>query len=185
MGHGGNDDAARGLPREYGFAITSPEFSMRRTVSCLLIGLASPFAFAQTPPMPDMAERMQSMPAEQRKRMESMMKQRGIDTRDGAMRICMTRETLDQGHWRDGGSAKCKTDVTEKSGTAWKWRSVCTQPPVTSDGEALFQDPEHYTVSIRSTMTLQGQPRESTMVSKARWVGADCGDVKPIAPRQR
>lgn len=177
---------------------------MRRIVSCLLAGLAvGSAAVAQTPPikpglwevrtdrtaggqpMPDMAERMQSMPEEQRKRMEAMMKQRGVDTRGGAMRICMTRETLDQGHWHDGGSGRCKTDVTQRSGSTWKWRSVCTQPPVTSDGEALFQDPEHYTVSIRSTVTVQGQPRESTMVSRARWVGADCGDVKPIAPRAR
>lgn len=177
---------------------------MHRTVLCLLLGLAAgTAALGQTPPikpglwevrndstvggqrMPDMAERMKSMPAEQRKRMEALMKQRGVDTSGGALRICMTRQTLDQGHWQDGGRADCKTNVTSRSSSAWKWRSVCTQPAVTSDGEAVFHDAEHYTVSIRSTVAVQGQPRESTMVSKARWVDADCGDVKPIAPRQR
>lgn len=177
---------------------------MHRTALCLLLGLsAAHAALAQTPPikpglwevhsdrtvggqkMPDMGERLQKLPPEQRKRMEQMMKQRGMDTSQGALRICMTRETLDQGHWQNGGSANCKTDVGSRTGSTWKWHSVCTQPAVTSDGEAVFQDPENYTVSIRSTVTVQGQPRESTMVSKAHWLGADCGDVKPIAPRQR
>jgi hypothetical protein len=177
---------------------------MHRTALCLSIGLAAAScALAQTPPikpglwevrtdrtvggqkMPDMSERLQGMPAEQRKRMEAMMKQRGVDTSSGALRICMTRETLDQGHWQDGGAANCKTDVISRSGSTWKWHSVCTQPAVTSDGESVFHDQENYTVSIRSTVTMQGQPRESTMVSKAHRLGADCGDVKPIAPRQR
>lgn len=177
---------------------------MRHAALCLSIGLAAaPFAFAQTPPiqpglwevhsdrtvggqkMPDMGERMQGMPAEQRKHMEAMLKQRGVDTSSGALRICMTRETLDQGHWQNGGVANCKTDVISRSGSTWKWRSVCTQPAVTSDGEAVFQDSENYTVSIHSMVTVQGTPRESTMVSKAHRIGADCGDVKPIAPRQR
>lgn len=176
---------------------------MRRTVSSLVLGFVVASAAAQTPPikpglwefrtdrtvggqqMPDMAERMKSMPEEQRKRAEAMMKRHGVDARGGAMRICMTREMLDQGHWRDGGNMKCKTDVNRGSGDTWKWHSVCTQPPVTSDGEAVFHDPENYTVSIRSTVTVQGRPHESTMVSKARWIGADCGDVKPISPRPR
>lgn len=175
---------------------------MRRIVPCLLLGvLAATAAVAQTPPikpglwevrsdrrvdgqqMPDLSERMKAMPEAQRKRMEAAMKQRGVDTSGGALRICMTRETLDQGHWRNGGSANCKTDVTSRSASAWKWHSACTQPPSTSDGEAAFHDAENYTVSIRSTVTVQGQPRETTMVSKAHWLGADCGDVKPIAPR--
>lgn len=171
---------------------------MLRRLLCLCLNLAACSVFAQSPPikpglwevrnersadgeaMPDMSERIKAMPPEQRQRMEAMMKKRGVDAKDGALRICLTRETLDQGHWHSGGPAGCKTDVKSRTSSSWKWTSSCTKPPVTSDGEAVFQDPENYTVTIDSTVTVQGQPRKTHTVSKAHWLGADCGDVKPL-----
>jgi hypothetical protein len=133
--------------------------------------------------MPDMAAQMQNMPPEARKQMEAMMKQRGVDMSGGAgnMKICMTREQLDEGRWRSD-EGRCKTDFLSRTATQWKWRSVCTQPPSESEGEANIASPERYTVKVTTTSQRKGEPRSMQMTMNARWLGADCGDVKPMAP---
>jgi Protein of unknown function (DUF3617) len=130
-------------------------------------------------PMPDMSERMKSLPPEARKQMEAMMKQRGVDTSGGGTRICMARETIDSGRWQDPGP-RCSFEVTSRSASAWKWRSACTEPPSTSEGEAVFHGPESYTVTNTSTVTRKGKAHSSTHVAKMKWLGADCGDLKPM-----
>jgi hypothetical protein len=133
--------------------------------------------------MPDMAAQMQNMPPEARKQMEAMMKQRGVDMSGGAgnMKICMTREQLDEGRWRSD-EGRCKTDFLTRTATQWKWRSVCTQPPSESEGEANIASPERYTVKVTTTSQRKGEPRSTQMTMNAKWLGADCGDVKPMAP---
>jgi len=161
------------------------------------VALAATAAVAQVPPIksglwqlqtersvdgrkaPDMNERMKSMSPAARQRMEAMMKQQGVDTSGGGTRLCMTREMLDQGRWHDT-SPRCKVDFSTRSASAWKWRSVCTQPDSTGEGEAAFHSPESYTVTSNTTMMLKGQTRTSTNVIKMQWLGAACGDVKPL-----
>jgi hypothetical protein len=132
---------------------------------------------------PDLGEHMKNMPPEMRKRMEANMKQHGVDMSGGAgnMKICMTRESLDEGRWRSE-DGRCKTDYSTRTATHWKWRSVCTQPPSESEGEANIISPERYTVKVTSVSTVQGQKRSGQMTMNAKWVGADCGDLKPVAP---
>jgi len=132
---------------------------------------------------PDLGEHMKKMSPEMRKRMEDNMKQHGVDMSGGAgnMKMCMTRESLDQGRWQ-GEEGNCKTDFTSRTASSWKWRSSCSQPPSQTDGEASFAGPEAYTVKSSTTMTLQGQTRVTKMVMSGKWLGADCGDLKPIAP---
>ena len=130
---------------------------------------------------PDMSERLKTLSPAARAKMEAMMKQRGVDTSGGGVRICMTRETLDQGHWNET-SPRCKTEFGTRSASLWKWHSVCSQPESASDGEAVFHSPESYTMTLTSTVQIKGQPRTSKHVAKMQWVGADCGDVKPLQP---
>lgn len=132
---------------------------------------------------PDLGEHMKKMSPEMRKRMEANMKQHGVDMSGGAgnMKMCMTRESLDQGRWQ-GEEGNCKTDFTSRTASSWKWRSSCSQPPSQTEGEASFAGPEAYTVKSSTTMTMQGQTRVTKMVMSGKWLGADCGDLKPIAP---
>ena len=133
---------------------------------------------------PDPMERMKDLPPEARKQMEAMMKQRGVDMGQGAgggQKICHTRESLDQGRWKGDGE-RCKTDVTSRSANAWKWRSVCTQPEFEMDGEAVFSNPENYTVKTLMNSQRQGKPQTMRMTVTAKWLGADCGELKPMQP---
>lgn len=130
-------------------------------------------------PMPDMAQRMKDLPPETRARMEAAMK--GRVGPGGAMRICHTKESLDQGRWQESPQTRCKTDFGSRSGSRWNWHSSCTEPMASqTDGEAIFTSPESYTVKTSTTMTMKGQPRTSQMTISAKWLGSDCGAVKPF-----
>jgi len=131
---------------------------------------------------PDMAEALKNVPPEMRKQMEAMMKQRGVDMgAGGGTRICQNRESLDQGRWK-GEQGRCKTDMLSQSASSWKWRSRCTEPESETEGEAVFTGPESYTVNARSTTRVAGQMRQTNTSINAKWLGADCGDLKPMKP---
>ena len=64
----------------------------------------------------------------------------------------------------------------------WRgWRRVQESPPSETDGETLFTNAENYVVKTSSTMTLGGQARTSQNTITAKWLGADCGDVRPFS----
>ncbi|MEO8152464.1 MAG: DUF3617 domain-containing protein [Rhizobacter sp.] len=133
---------------------------------------------------PDLGEHLKTMSPDMRKRMEANMKLHGIDMSGGPgqMKMCMNRDSLDKGKWQGVDQGTCKTDFSTRNNSLWKWHSSCSQPPSVTDGEAAFASPEAYTVKSNSTMTLQGKSRVSTMSLSAKWLGADCGDLKPISP---
>lgn len=131
---------------------------------------------------PDPGDRMKNLPPEARKQIEAMMKQKGVDMGQGGVsKICHSRESLDQGRWT-GDSERCKTEVTSRSASSWKWHSTCTQPEYEADGEAIFTDSENYIVKNSMTTKRQGQSRNTRMTITAKWLGADCGDLKPFQP---
>ena len=133
---------------------------------------------------PDMSERMKNMPPETRRQIEAMMKQRGVDMSGGSMndmKICLSKDSIDPDQWqRNQGS--CKTDYISRTGTMWKWHTSCREPAAETDGEAHFNSSDSYTVKTATTMTIQGQTRTTRMTLNSKWLGPDCGDVKPVTP---
>ncbi len=179
-----------------------PAFPLHSGIAALAFGAVAACAAAQTitPPIkpglwqvqserlvdgqkaPDPMERMKDLPPEARKQMETMMKQRGVEIgQGGTQKICHTRESLDQGNWK-GDSERCKTDISSRGAMSWKWRSVCTAPESAVDGEALFTSPEAYTVKTLITMNEKGKAHTVRMTLNAKWLGADCGELKPMRP---
>ncbi|MEO8080475.1 MAG: DUF3617 domain-containing protein [Caldimonas sp.] len=125
------------------------------------------------------ADRMKNLPPAVRAKMEAMLKEKGLAVgTDGAHRACLTRETMDPARWQ--GRTGCKTDYLARSSSAWKWHTVCTQPASVTDGEAVFANAENYTVDTSLTMTLRGETKTTRRTVKAKWLGADCGDLKPL-----
>jgi hypothetical protein len=132
---------------------------------------------------PDPTEQMKNLPPEVRAKVEAMMKEKGVGLGDGGMnRVCLSRESLDQGRWQ-GQSDNCKTEFTDRSTSSWKWHSVCTKPDSESDGEAAFANSENYTVKTLMKTKAQGQERVTRMTITAKWAGNNCGDIKPVQPK--
>ncbi len=131
---------------------------------------------------PDVSDRLQNLPPEVRKQVEATMRSKGIAMGPGGVaQICHTRESIDQGRWQ-GEQGRCKTDMLSRSAKSWKWRSTCKQPDAEIDGEAIFAGPESYTVKTALTMAIKGETRTTHTTIAAKWVGSDCGDLKPVQP---
>jgi len=131
------------------------------------------------------ADRMKNLSPEVRAKIDAMMKEKGMAPgagAGGATRVCFTKDSLDAGRWQN--STRCKTDYGARSNALWKWHSVCTEPASVIDGEAVFANAENYTVNTSTTSTFRGEARTSHMTIRAKWVGADCGDLKPFDPKR-
>jgi len=132
---------------------------------------------------PDASERMRdhmkAMPPERRKQFEEMMKQRGVNpAAGGAVKICYTQKMLEHNALSDQGG--CKTDFSERSASSWKWHSVCPQLNYEGDGEARFPDSENFVVKSSGVSTSGGTTVKVNSTRTGKWLGADCGDVKPL-----
>jgi hypothetical protein len=110
---------------------------------------------------------------------------RGVSLPDanGVIKACLTKEMFESGRWQQLASeAGCTSSYSARSDTAWKWHSSCTALKSESDGETVFTGGESYRTKTTTTMTLQGKTNTSTRIVQGKWLGADCGSVKPLAP---
>jgi hypothetical protein len=133
----------------------------------------------------EMEEQMKSMPPEARKQVEAMMKQRGVSVSGpGEIKMCFSKEQLQDG-WQGQRHDNCKTDTT-RNGNTWKFHASCPAPNASeTDGEATFTSPERYTMNSTTTTQAGGQPRTTKVSAVSTWLGADCGDIKPIMPKKK
>jgi hypothetical protein len=122
---------------------------------------------------------------EARARMADAMKARGVSMPDanGATKVCLTKEMFESGRWQQMASeAGCTTNYSTLSSTSWKWHSSCTALKSESDAEMIFNSPESYRTKVMTTATVMGKTNTSTRIVQGKWLGADCGDIKPFAP---
>ena len=135
-------------------------------------------------PRPELAA-MDRLPPEARARMADAMKARGLSMPDanGATKVCLTKEMFESGRWQQmAAESGCTTNYSTTSGATWKWHSSCAALKSESDGEAVFNGSESYRTKVTTTATVMGKTRTSTRIVQGKWLGADCGDIKPFTP---
>ena len=129
---------------------------------------------------------MANMPPEQRKKMEEMMAQHGVKMGAGgpgsmSVKTCMTKEMVERNEVPTQ-KGDCKTTKLERSGNTTKMAYTCTSPPSTGEGQYTVVSPEAYTMKMVVNTTVQGKPQTMNMEGSGKWLGADCGDIKPMRP---
>ncbi len=139
---------------------------------------------AQQAKMEQAQKQMAAMPAEQRKMMEQMMGQRGMSMSAMAggvisLKTCISKEQAERQEMPVSENGRCKHDV-QRSGKTVRTHFVCTDPDSEGDGEFTFESPERYTNKI----TVKRGDKTTTISGEARWLGADCGDIKPRTTHQ-
>ncbi|MEJ6021018.1 DUF3617 domain-containing protein [Ramlibacter sp. PS4R-6] len=181
----------------------------KRLLAAAALLAAAPFAFAQSMKpglweisnkmqsssgqmeqgMAQMQQQMANMPPEQRKMVEDMMKQRGMSMGGGSgggmtVKFCMSKEMAER---REIPSQRgdCKTTRQQMTGNTMKMAFTCTNPPSSGEGEVTFQGPEAYQMKMVVHTQVQGKPETVNMQGSGRWLGADCGDIKPMAAPQK
>ena len=172
-----------------------------RLCAAVVLATAPAWASAQTPPIkPGLwevksegsvdgrktaqpADRLQGLSPSLRAQVEASMKEKGVAMGPGGInRICFARESMDPARW--GEAMSCKTEYGARTNSSWKWQSVCTEPERTIDGEAIFANPESYRIHTTTTMKTGTEAKTSVRTVQARWLSADCGDLKPFDPKR-
>jgi hypothetical protein len=136
--------------------------------------------------MAEMQKQMASMPPEQRKMMEDMMAKQGVSMGAGApgnmvMKMCMTKEMVERNEL-PAQQGDCKTTSSPRAGNTMKMSFVCTQPPSSGEGQVTFISPEAYSMKMVMHTKVDGKPEKMNMDGSGKWLAADCGNIKPMAP---
>ncbi len=134
--------------------------------------------------MAEARKAMEGMPPEQRKMMQDMMAKQGVQMGTGpgggmSIKICLTQEMIDR---NDVASHKgdCTHTQSPRMGNTMKFSFVCTQPPSSGEGTITFSGSESYSVKMTTSSTVRGQTEKIEMQNSGRWLGNECGSIKPI-----
>jgi hypothetical protein len=134
--------------------------------------------------MAQMQKDLASMPPDQRKMVEDMMAKQGMAMgsaggRSTTIKMCITPEQAERADLPQQDN-NCKQETVERSGSTVRYRFSCSgNPPTSGEGEYTMASPTSY--SGRSTVLtqMQGKPEKIEMTHTGRWLGADCGSIKP------
>ena len=130
-------------------------------------------------------KQMENVPPDQRKMMQDMMAKQGVQPGNNSgggmtIKVCMTQEMVDRnevGRQEPG----CTHTYSQRTGNTMQFSYVCTKPPSSGEGQITFASPEAYNMKMTSTTTVQGAPQKIEMQNNGRWLGGDCGTIKPLA----
>ena len=132
-----------------------------------------------------MQQAMANMTPEQRARVEAMMKEHGGPTvgGNGTIRMCITPEMANRDKPlidREG----CEPATVNRSGNHATFEFSCTRNGNTTSGkgEATTSGDTISTVVDATIHKASGETHVMHNESEMKFLGADCGDVKPITP---
>lgn len=134
--------------------------------------------------MAEAQKAMENMPPEQRKMMQDMLARQGVQMGKGgpgsmSVKICLTKEMAERNEV-DAHQDGCTHTRSQRSGNTMAFSFVCTQPPSSGEGQVTFHTAESYSMQMSSTSGPKGKGEKMSMQGKGRWLGADCGSVKPV-----
>ncbi len=140
---------------------------------------------AQKARMAQMQQQLAKLPPEQRKSMEqamSAMSNMSIGS-DGntIIKMCITQDMIDRKEWMGKTEGKCTRTASPAVGNVQKFGFTCTDPASTGEGTLTFQSKNSYTSSMKINMVRNGKPESITFEGTSKFLGADCGAVKPLA----
>jgi hypothetical protein len=132
-----------------------------------------------------MKNAMKNVPPEQLEKMKQMGIKMPAMNEDGmVVKICMTKEMTDRDTPPHTGQSDsgCKMGEMNRSGDSYSVDMVCDGPNLKGTGKATgkFSSAESFSSTYDFKGTSHGQPANIHQESSGKWVGADCGTVKPI-----
>jgi len=133
-----------------------------------------------------MQKALANMPPEQRARMEAMMKEHGasMGAGDGTVRICISPEMANRDQpWVDP-QGRCQPATVNRSGNHATFEFNCSSNGTTTSGKGESTVTGDVVASqVDATIhKANGETRVMHTETEMKFLGADCGDVKPIAP---
>lgn len=132
----------------------------------------------QMPPLQEMLGQLDSLPAEQRQMLEDAMAGKGVQAAGQGLRVCLSEAQVKaQELPLQDAQSGCTQEITERSERLWKFRFRC--PDAEGQGETRIVSEREFVTRIDSRFNAAGQVGSSRMETRARWLGADCGELAP------
>lgn len=145
--------------------------------------------------MEQMKEQFANMPPEQRKQMEAIMAQSGmqlseegvsfnndqvqISSSGSNVKTCITQAEIDRGELPDDVDG-CTSTIKKISATRFKSTYVCSgEEQTTGESEVHFHSPKHYSGTGKMVHMRDGQKHAIAFTMEGKWLGSNCGDIKP------
>lgn len=134
--------------------------------------------------MAQMQQELAKIPPAQRKMMQDMMAGQGvgIDPAKGlqSMRMCFSKEQVERDELPLDPDGNCRYEQGARSGASVRFTFRCNNPKSSGEGEFTVQGDKAYASRMTTLMNgKDGKPMRTEMHSKGRWLGADCGALKP------
>lgn len=131
-----------------------------------------------------MQKLMANMPPEQRARMEAMMKSNGASLgAGGSVHLCISPEMASRDTpWVDP-KGRCQPAKVSRSGNQASFEVSCASDGTTTKGKGVSTISGD-SVSSLMDMTISKPSGETHVMhteTEMKFLGADCGDVKPLA----
>lgn len=132
-------------------------------------------------PQAEMKRHFEKMSPDQRKKMEAMMGKSGMGRSEAGMKICHTKESLEQGkalgHRPD---SKCDTQIVNQTSSKMVMDFKC-KDGAKGTGEWNLKSDTNY--DGRMMMTSKDGVA-SEIIQSGKFLSADCGTVKPFSLAQ-
>ncbi len=150
------------------------EMTSERTTS----GMPAPQAIPAIPP-----EVLAKMPPAQRAQIEAAMSARSKAlSGTNVTKVCVTAETLRKGRVLGiEQDPSCKRTRETRTARLWQLQETCLsggrQRTLDIDYQAINR--ETITGSVNVAMSTGAQSMTMKQAVRGRWLGADCGDIKP------
>jgi Protein of unknown function (DUF3617) len=132
-----------------------------------------------TPPIPP--EALATLTPEQRAKLEAAMQQ-SMGPQHRVMKHCVTQADIDNGFGEIErmGHGKCTQKVASSTSTLRAGTFSCTGAE-TMSGTYRFEAPSPEAMVAHWDMTMSNGDKAMQMksVTQGKWLGADCGDLKP------
>jgi hypothetical protein len=121
------------------------------------------------------------------------MRQMGLNIpqmQDGAMvmKMCITKEMTQREHPAFSGQSpqhesECKTINQKHTGTSYSADIICDGPSLKGEGKlrSVMAGSDSYSTTYDFKGTSRGKPVSHHTESSAKWLGTDCGNVKPMS----
>lgn len=133
----------------------------------------------------DAMKEMPKIPPDQMEQMRRMgiampqMHNGGLVTK-----VCISKAMAERDHppgMADKESG-CQTKNMQRSSSGYAMDVVCNGPAMKGEGKArgTFAGNDSFTSTYDFNGTMHGQPIRQHHETSGKWLGADCGDVKPI-----
>ena len=128
-------------------------------------------------------EHMANMTPEQRRQLQGMLQQNGVQLDVGAggalqTKMCLTRAMAERKEF-PVQQGDCRQTFTQQSSTRGHVTFNCTRPNVSGEGDLIADSDTSYRAQVKVRSAEAGRNQTVDMNVTGTWLAADCGNLKP------